>query len=59
MIANREINFEQDIEASLVQNGGWESVQFQDTHYDANLALDPLILLDFVKETQPKIGSDM
>ena len=23
MIANREINFEQDIEASLVQNGGW------------------------------------
>ena len=54
MIANREINFEQDIEASLVQYGGWESVRFQDTHYDASVALDSVVLLEFVKETQPK-----
>ena len=44
MIANREINFEQDIEASLVQYGGWESVRFQDTHYDASVALDSVVL---------------
>ncbi|HDY6591257.1 TPA: type I restriction endonuclease subunit R, partial [Staphylococcus aureus] len=54
MIKNKEINFEQDIEASLVQYGGWESVRFQDTHYDANIALDPTVLLEFVKQTQPK-----
>ena len=59
MIANREINFEQDIEASLVQYGGWESVRFQDTHYDASVALDSVVLLEFVKETQPKIGNDI
>src|SRR5699024_12110158 len=35
-------------------HGGWEIVRFQDTHYDANLALDSVILLEFVKETQPK-----
>lgn len=54
VIKNKEINFEQDIEASLVQYGGWESVRFQDTHYDANIALDPTVLLEFVKQTQPK-----
>ena len=54
MIKNREINFEHDIENSLVQNGGWESIRFQDTYYDANSALDSTVLLEFVKQTQPQ-----
>ena len=49
-----EINFEHDIENSLVQNGGWESIRFQDTYYDANSALDSTVLLEFVKQTQPQ-----
>ena len=36
-----------------------ESVRFQDTHYDASVALDSVVLLEFVKETQPKIGNDI
>lgn len=54
MLEKKEIRFEQDIEAILTSTGGWRSVRFQDTNYDPTLGLDPLVLIDFVRETQPR-----
>ncbi|HLR42988.1 MAG TPA: DEAD/DEAH box helicase family protein [Pseudogracilibacillus sp.] len=54
MLEKKEIRFEQDIETILTSTGGWKSVRFQDTHYDPKLGLDPRVLIDFVKETQPR-----
>lgn len=55
MLENKEVRFEKDIEASLVNEGGWESVAFKDTNYDPKQGLDISVLLDFVRETQPKV----
>lgn len=54
MIESKEKRFEQDIETSLTTDGGWKSVRFQDTNYDPEIGLDPVCLIDFVKETQPR-----
>lgn len=54
MLEKKEIRFEQDIETVLTSSGGWQAVRFGETHYDPALGLDPVILIDFVKETQPK-----
>ncbi len=55
MLENREVRFEKDIEASLIDEGGWESVAFKDTNYDPQHGLDVSLLLSFVQETQPKV----
>ncbi|WP_156857930.1 type I restriction endonuclease subunit R [Oceanobacillus sp. AG] len=54
MLENKEERFERDIETSLTNEGGWESVAFKDINYDPELGLDVSILLDFIRETQPK-----
>ena len=54
MLEKKEIRFEQDIETVLTSTGGWQSVRFQDTNYDPTIGLDKTVLIDFVKETQPR-----
>nr|WP_096271310.1 type I restriction endonuclease [Paucisalibacillus globulus] len=54
MLENKEERFERDIETSLTNEGGWESVAFKDTSYDPQLGLDVSVLLSFIRETQPK-----
>lgn len=54
MLEKKEIRFEQDIETVLTSTGGWQSVRFQDTNYDPTIGLDATVLIDFVKETQPR-----
>src|SRR5699024_5814844 len=54
MVEKKEIRFEQDIETVLTSTGGWKAVRFQDMNYDPRLGLDPNVLIEFVKETQPK-----
>nr|WP_144925681.1 type I restriction endonuclease [Paenibacillus bovis] len=54
MLENKEERFERDIETSLTNEGGWESVAFKDTNYDPQQGLDASILLSFIRETQPK-----
>ena len=54
MVENREIRFEQDIETSLTQLGGWENESFQDSHYDASVGIDLDKLIAFIEKTQPK-----
>lgn len=46
-----EKRFEQDIESSLLKNGGYTKPT---EVYDAKLGLYPNTLTDFIKETQPK-----
>lgn len=54
MLENKEERFERDIETSLTNEGGWESVTFKDTNYDTLSGLDVSLLLSFIQETQPK-----
>src|SRR5690625_3279960 len=54
MVEKKEERFERDIETVLTSTGGWQSVRFQDTNYDPKLGLDPSVLIEFIKETQPK-----
>ena len=54
MLEKKEFRFEQDIETVLASTGGWQSVRFQDTNYDPTIGLDATVLIDFVKETQPR-----
>lgn len=54
MVEKKEERFEQDIETVLTSTGGWQSVRFHDTNYDPKLGLDPNVLIEFIKETQPK-----
>ncbi len=54
MLEKKEIRFEKDISSFLTSSGGWESVSFKNTDYDANLGLDLEVLIEFVKETQPR-----
>lgn len=54
LVESKEIRFEQDIETSLIEYGGWKKERFQDSHFDATIGLDLDKLLAFIKETQPK-----
>ncbi|WP_040285755.1 type I restriction endonuclease subunit R [Sporosarcina koreensis] len=54
MLENKEVRFEKDIETSLTNEGGWESVAFKDTNYNPQNGLDTSLLVSFVQETQPK-----
>lgn len=54
MVENKEIRFEQDIESSLVEFGGWKARSFKDINFDTSKGIDLDILLNFVQETQPK-----
>ena len=54
MVENREIRFEQDIETSLTQLGGWEKESFQDSHYEESVGIDVDKLISFIEKTQPK-----
>ena len=47
----REIQFETDIEASLLSNGGWTKAP---NTYQKELGLDLETLLTFLEKTQPK-----
>lgn len=47
-----ENTFEAAIEAALLENGGF--VKGDPQNYDATLALDPVSLFSFIKQTQPK-----
>jgi type I restriction enzyme, R subunit len=53
-VENKEIRFEQDIETSLTQYGGWQKERFQDSNFEATIGLDLDKLIAFIKETQPK-----
>lgn len=55
MIENREMRFEQDIETSLTQRGGWEKESFQDSHYEDSVGIDVDNLVAFIEQTQPKL----
>ncbi len=48
----KEKNFEEDIERWLLKEGGYER-GFQMT-YNKDLALDTIVLRDFITATQPK-----
>ena len=54
MVENRETRFEQDIETSLIQRGGWEKESFQDSHYEDSVGIDVDKLIAFIEKTQPK-----
>src|SRR5690625_287145 len=54
MLEKKEIRFEQDIETVLTNVGGWQSVSFADTNYDASIGMDAIVLIDFIQETQPR-----
>ncbi|WP_062109430.1 type I restriction endonuclease subunit R [Bacillus niameyensis] len=54
MVETKEIRFEQDIETSLTQYGGWQKERFQDSQFNASIGLDLDKLLNFIQETQPK-----
>lgn len=54
MVENREMRFEQDIETSLTQRGGWEKESFQDSHYEDSVGIDVENLVAFIEQTQPK-----
>ncbi|WP_265460193.1 type I restriction endonuclease subunit R [Enterococcus sp. HY326] len=54
MVENKEIRFEQDIETSLINNGGWQKEKFSHSTFDATIGLDLNKLLEFIQETQPK-----
>jgi len=54
VLENKEERFERDIETSLTNEGGWESVAFKETNYDPQQGLDFSVLLSFIRETQPK-----
>lgn len=52
---DNEKRFEEDIESWLTSTeGGWEKRKFQEINYDATKGLDLEMLIDYVKETQPK-----
>ncbi len=48
----REIAFEKAIEHLLISTGGFRKADPK--NFDCDRAIDPTILIDFVKETQPK-----
>jgi len=54
MIENKEKRFETDIETSLKTFGGWQTKTFKQCGFDAGIGLSLDVLIDFVKETQPK-----
>nr|WP_230200256.1 DEAD/DEAH box helicase family protein [Bacillus niameyensis] len=54
LVETKEIRFEQDIETSLTQYGGWQKERFQDSQFNASIGLDLDKLLNFIQETQPK-----
>ncbi|WP_214779901.1 DEAD/DEAH box helicase family protein [Exiguobacterium sp. s22] len=54
MVEVKEIRFEQDIETSLTQEGGWRKESFQDSNFDATIGLDLDKLINFIQATQPK-----
>lgn len=54
MIESKEIRFEQDIETSLVNYGGWDACAFSNLHFDASKGIDLSTLIQFVQATQPK-----
>lgn len=54
LVEVKEIRFEQDIESSLTQYGGWQKEKFQDSHFDAAIGLDLDKLISFIEKTQPK-----
>lgn len=47
-----EDTFEEAIETALIENGGY--IKGDPTSYNAALALDPITLFSFLKDTQPK-----
>ena len=51
----KEISFEAAIEAYLIQLGGYQKRNATD--YNKELALDPGVLLVFIKGSQPKEGA--
>ncbi|MBU1169683.1 MAG: DEAD/DEAH box helicase family protein [Proteobacteria bacterium] len=50
---HKEIDFEKDIEQSLIQSGGYE--KGDPNRYDPEVAMFPGDVVDFVQKTQPKI----
>lgn len=54
LVEDKEIRFEQDIETSLTQYGGWQKEKFQISTFDATIGLDLNKLITFIEETQPK-----
>lgn len=54
VLEKKEERFERDIETSLTNEGGWESVAFKNTNYNPQQGLDATVLLSFIRETQPK-----
>ena len=49
----KEINFEQDIEAYLLEEGGY--VKGNQATYDKAKAIDMPVLISFIEKTQPKV----
>ena len=49
----KEINFEQDIEAYLLEKGGY--VKGNQATYDKAKAIDMPVLISFIEKTQPKV----
>lgn len=49
----KEINFEQDIEAYLLEQGGY--VKGNQATYDRAKAIDMPVLISFIEKTQPKV----
>ena len=49
----KEINFEQDIEAYLLEQGGY--VKGNQATYDKAKAIDLPVLISFIEKTQPKV----
>lgn len=52
---HKEANFEQEIAAALVEDGGYH--HGDPAHYDADLALFPAEVIAFVERSQPKFWS--
>ncbi len=50
-----ELTFEEAIESSLLENGGYK--KGSSSHFDANLGLFPTYIFDFLKESQPALWS--
>lgn len=51
-VDHREIAFEEAIEQSLVADGAYSKADASD--FDRERAVDPTVLIPFLKETQPK-----
>lgn len=54
LVEYKEIRFEEDIECSLINHGGWKERSFNDCNFDASKGLDIDTLIEFIKDTQPK-----